>query len=168
MSRYNKMKKGRDKWKKAAVEAKTDVRYSKKENKRIKKERDQYKKAWRENKKELEELKRRNETLSVCDKTTVVFLALQLFGVARIGFRAISRVLAVMASQLGLANAPCPQTIINWVTRLAIVRMKDDTPRVDLRTGIPLFSGGFILLLDATIGLGQGIAVFESEDAGFG
>jgi len=156
MSRYNKMKKGRDKWKKAAVEARTDVRYWKKENKRIKKKRDQYKKAWRENKKELDELKRRNETLSVCDKTTVVFLTLQLFVVARIGFRAISRVLTVMAPQLGLAKAPCPQTIINWVNRLAIVRMKDDLPAVDPRTGIPLFSRGFILLLDATIGLGQG------------
>jgi hypothetical protein len=34
--------------------------------------------------------------------------------------------------------------------------MKDDLPAVDPRTGIPLFSRGFILLLDATIGLGQG------------
>ena len=132
------------------------MRYHKKEKNRIKKQRDEYRRAWRDTKKELDELKRRSTTLSVCDKTSLVFLTLQLFVVARIGFRAISRVLAVMASQLGLAKAPCPQTIINWVTQLAIVRMKDDTPRVDLRTGIPLFSGGFILLLDATIGLGQG------------
>ena len=156
MSTYKKMKKRRDNWKGTAVNRGKEVRYQKKEIKRIKKERDQYKKAWRETKKELEELKRRNKTLSVCDKTTVVFLSLQLFVVARIGFRAISRVLAVMAPQLGLAKAPCPQTIINWINRLAIVRMKDDLPAVDLRTAIPLFSRGFILLLDATIGLGQG------------
>ena len=156
MSTYNKMKKRRDKWKGKAVKREQELRYWKKENKRIKKQRDQYQQAWRDTAKALDELKRRNKTLSVCDKTTVVFLTLQLFGVARIGFRAISRVLAVMAPQLGLAKAPCPQTIINWVTRLAIVRMKDDTPRVDLRTGIPLFSGAVILLLDATIGLGKG------------
>jgi len=156
MSTYNKMKKRRDHWKGKAVERQRELRYRKKENKRIKKERDQYKRALRDTKMALQEQKRRNKTLSVCDKTTVVFLTLQLFVVARIGFRAISRVLAVMAPQLGLAKAPCPQTIINWVTRLAIVRMKDDTLRVDLSTGIALFSRGFILLLDATIGLGQG------------
>jgi len=154
MSTYNKMKKRRDHWKGKAVERQRELRYRKKENKRIKKERDQYKRALRDTKMALQEQKRRNKTLSVCDKTTVVFLTLQLFVVARIGFRAISRVLAVMAPQLGLAKAPCPQTIINWVTRLAIVRMKDDTLRVDLSTGIALFSRGFILLLDATIGLG--------------
>jgi hypothetical protein len=156
MSTCNKMKKRRDNWKGKAVKRQQELRYQKKENKRIKKERDQYQRAWHDTKKAREEQKQRNPTLSVCDKTTVVFLTLQLFVVARIGFRAISRVLAVMAPQLGLAQAPCPQTIINWVTRLAIVRMKDDTPHVDLRTGIPLFSEGFILLLDATIGLGQG------------
>ena len=156
MSTYNKMKKRRDNWKGKAVKRQRELHYQKKENKRIKKERDHYKQAWRDTKKALEELKRRSKTLSVCDKTSVVFLTLQLFVVARIGFRAISRVLAVMAPQLGLAKAPCPQTIINWVARLAIVRMQDDMPRVDLRTGIPLFSRGFILLLDATIGLGQG------------
>ena len=156
MSTYNKMKKRRDNWKEKAVKREQELRYEKKEKKRIKKERDQYKQAWRDTKKEREELKRRNKTLSVGDKTTVVLLTLQLFGVARIGFRAISRVLAVMAPQLGLAKAPCPQTIINWVTRLAIVRMQQDIPRVDLRTGSALFSQGCILLLDATIGLGKG------------
>jgi hypothetical protein len=156
MSTYNKMKKRRDHWKREAVEAKTDRRYLRKENKRIKKERDHYQQVWRDSEKELEELKRQNKTLSVCDKTSLVFLTLQLFVLARIGFRAISRVLAVMAPQLGLAKTPCAQTIINWVTRLAIVRMQDDLPAVDLRTGIPLFSHGFILLLDATIGLGKG------------
>ena len=156
MSTYNKMKKRRNHWKREAVEAKTDRRYLRKENKRIKKERDQYRQAWHETKKELEELKRRNKTLSVCDKTSLVFLTLQLFVLARIGFRAISRVLAVIAPPLGVAKAPCAQTIVNWVTRLAIVRMQDDLSAVDLRTGIHLFSHGFILLLDATIGLGQG------------
>lgn len=156
MSTYKKMRTRRDNWKRTAVEKGASLRYQTKENKRIKRERDQYKMALRDSEKELEELKRRNNTLSIRDKTSLVFLTLQLFVVARIGFRAISRVLASMARQLGLAKVPCTQTIINWVTRLAIVRMKDDMPPVDLRTGIPLFSRGFILLLDASIGLGTG------------
>jgi len=156
MSTYKKMRTRRDNWKRRAVEKGASLRYQIKENKRIKRERDQYKQAKRDSEKELEELKRRNNTLSIYDKTSLVFLTLQLFVVARIGFRAISRVLALMAPQLGLAKPPCTQTIINWVTRLAIVRMKDDMPPVDLRTGIPLFSQGFILLLDASIGLGKG------------
>jgi hypothetical protein len=41
MSTYNKMKKRRDHWKGKTVAAKTELRYHKKENKRIKKERDQ-------------------------------------------------------------------------------------------------------------------------------
>jgi hypothetical protein len=131
MSTYNKMKKRRDHWKKKTVATGADLRYHKKENKRIKKERDAYRRAWRDTKKELDELKQRNTALAACDKTTTVFLALQLFVVARIGFRAISRVLGVLASQLGLAQAPCPQTIINWVTRLAIARMKEDRFGVD-------------------------------------
>jgi hypothetical protein len=156
MSTYKKMRTRRDNWKRTAVEKGASLRYQIRENKRIKRERNQYKMALGDSKKELEELKRRNKTLSVCDKTSLVFLTLQLFVVARIGFRAISRVLALMAPRLGLAKAPCTQTIINWVSRLAIVRMKDDMPPVDVRTCIPLFSQGFILMLDASIGLGKG------------
>ena len=138
------------------MEKGASLRYQIRENKRIKRERNQYKMALRDSEKALEALTQRNKTLSVCDKTSLVFLTLQLFIVARIGFRAISRVLALMVPHLGLAKAPCTQTIINWVCRLAIVRMKEDRPLVDPHTGIPLFSQGFILMLDASIGLGQG------------
>ena len=120
----------------------------------MKRERDHYQEALRKTNKALDQLKRQNATLPVRDKTSLVFLALQLFVVARIGFRAVSRVLAVFAPQLGLAKTPCTQTIINWVTRLSIARMTGD--RSPGHTGAPPFSGGFILLLDACIGLGKG------------
>jgi hypothetical protein len=42
MSTYNKMKKRRDHWKKKTVATGADLRYHKKENKRIKKERDSF------------------------------------------------------------------------------------------------------------------------------
>ncbi len=154
MSTYAKMRKRRDRWKRKTTETKADLRYQKRENQRIKEARDHYKEAWRKAEGELNELKQRKNLLPVCDKTSLVFLALQLFVVARIGFRAISRVLSVFAPRLGLAKTPCPQTIINWVSRLSIARMKEDLSPV--RTGAPLFADGFILLLDASIGLGKG------------
>ena len=154
MSTYAKMRKRRDNWRRKTAEVKAELSYKTREYKRIKKERGQYKEALRKAEAKLNELKQRKHPLPVCDKTSLVFLALQLFILARIGFRAISRVLAVLAPQLGLAKTPCTQTIINWVTRLSIARMKDDMSPV--HAGTPLLSGGSILMLDASIGLGKG------------
>ena len=117
----------------------------KKDNKRIKNQLEYYKKAWRKAENEITKLKQ--PALLTHDKTTLIFLALQLFLVARISFRAVARVLSVLAPSLGLTKPPCAQTIINWVTRLTISRMKD-TPT--------LFPKGFILIVDASIGLGKG------------
>jgi hypothetical protein len=76
--------------------------------------------------------------------------------VARIGFRAVSRVLSLLAVALGLKKAPCPQTLINWVTRLSIVRL----PSARLLQGFPLrqapFSHGLIWMIDGSIALGAG------------
>ena len=75
---------------------------------------------------------------------------------ARIGFRAVSRVLSLLAVALGIQKAPCPQTVINWVTRLAIVRMQP----VYMLKGSGLrqapFSNGLIWMIDVTIALGAG------------
>ncbi len=61
-----------------------------------------------------------------------------------------------MALALGIKSAPCPQTIINWVIRLSIVRL--DSVRT-LR-GLPLsqapFTNGLIWMIDISIGLGTG------------
>ena len=89
-------------------------------------------------------------------KVDVVYLALQLFLVARIGFRAVSRVLSLLAVALGIKKAPCPQTIINWVMRLSIVRIES----ARLLQGLPLsqapFTNGLIWMIDISIGLGSG------------
>ncbi len=154
MSTYAKMRTKRDNWRRKTAETKAELRYQRKEKKRMQSERDYYRKALRKTKKELDELKRQKVSLPVRDKTSLVFLALQLFVVARIGFRAVARVLAVFAPRLGLVKTPCTQTIINWVTRLSIARMTGD--RLPGQSGAPLFSNGYILLLDACIGLGKG------------
>ena len=75
---------------------------------------------------------------------------------ARSGFRAVSRVLSLLAVALGIQKAPCPQTVINWVTRLAIVRMQP----VYMLKGSGLsqapFSNGLIWMIDVSIALGAG------------
>ena len=100
MSRYTKMVKKRDSWRTKTTLANTKLHYISREIQRVKRERDQYKKDLRETRKELEELKQQLATPPVCDKTSWVFLALQLFLVARISFRAVSRVLAACSSAL--------------------------------------------------------------------
>ena len=64
--------------------------------------------------------------------------------------------MTLLALALGIQKAPCPQTIINWVIRLTIVRL--DSART-LRC-LPLdrapFSNGLIWMIDLSIGLGSG------------
>ncbi len=95
----------------------------------------------------------------------VVCLALPLFVVARLGFRAVSRVLRLRAWALGIKQAPCPQTSIPWVMRRAMVRLAS----ARLRKGWPLrqapLTNGLIWMLDSSIGLGTGqmLAVLAIE-----
>ena len=75
---------------------------------------------------------------------------------ARLGFRAVSRVLSLLAWALGSKTAPCPPTVINGVPRLAMVR----TQSARLLEGLPLrqapFRNGLIWLIDSRMGLGPG------------
>ena len=85
-----------------------------------------------------------------------MWLSLSLFVGARISFRAVSRVLHVLADGLGIGKAPCPQTVINWVMRLSMVRLQS----VQLLQGaarhlIP-FTNGWIWMIDTSITLGTG------------
>ena len=106
MSRY---KKSRDQWKVKAVSRADSNRYMKKELARVKKQRDKLKQENRQLQAQLDSV---NEPAMI-GKCDLVWLALQLFCLARIGFRAVSRVLTVLAPQLGIAKTPCPQTIIS-------------------------------------------------------
>jgi len=132
------------------------LRQERKERKRIKEQRDQLKKELKEARSRLSEMETRVATPAISHKVDLVWLALQLFLVAHIGFRAVSRVLAVLSEPLGIEKAPCPQTIINWVTKLSLVRIQS----------APQFSGphlekapstnGLILMIDISIALGTG------------
>jgi len=92
----------------------------------------------------------------VSHKVDLVWLALRLFLAVRISFRAVSRVLDLLAEAGALTHAPCPQTVINWVLRLTIVRSE----AAGALRGLPLraapFRNGLIWLMDLSIGLGTG------------
>ena len=72
------------------------------------------------------------------------------------GVRAVSRVLSLLAVARGIQKAPCPHTVLHWVTRLAIVRMQP----VSMRKGSGLsqapFSNGLSWMIAVSIALGAG------------
>jgi hypothetical protein len=156
MSQFSKMHHSRDQWKHKAPQRGERERYQRKQNARLRAERDRATQALKETQARLRQLEAQRRGLATVPKVDVVYVALQLLFVARIGFRAVSRVLTLLAVALGIKTAPCPQTIINWVIRLSIVRI--DSART-LR-GFPLsqapFSNGLIWMLDLSIGLGTG------------
>lgn len=158
MSRHSQLKRSREQWKEKAKGRGEEVRYVRKELGRVKTERDRFKQEAKEARAQLKQRGPQAGLAGVRSKVDVVFMALQLFLVARIGFRAVSRVLEVLSAQLGLHKAPCPQTIINWVTRLSMSRMEQAEPGVNAegRCEGDRFSNGCLWLLDISIALGAG------------
>ena len=156
MSQFSKMKHSRDQWKHKAKHRGERERYQRKQNTRIKAERDRVTRALQETQARLRQLEAQLHALTILPKVDVVYLALQLFLVARIGFRAVSRVLSLLAGALSLKKAPCPQTVSNWLIRLSIVRIE----AARSLKGSPLsqapFSNGLIWMIDLSIGLGTG------------
>src|SRR3989454_746490 len=156
MSNPSKAKQSENKWKQKAKQRGDRDGSQRKQMPRIPAERDRATQALKETQARLRQLEAHVQGLVALPKVDLILLALQLFLVARIGFRAVSRVLSLLAWALGIKKAPCPQTLINWVIRLAIVRI--DSARM-LR-GLPLlqapFSNGLIWMIDISIGLGTG------------
>lgn len=156
MSQLSKMRHSREQWSEKAKQRGKGERYERREKARIKAQRDQLNQALKASEARVRELEAQLGGLATRPKVDVIHFALQLFLQARISFRAVSRVLALLAPALGIKQAPCPQTIINWVIRLTIVRL--DAART-LR-GLPLdqapFSNGLIWMIDISIGLGSG------------
>jgi hypothetical protein len=156
MSQLSKMKHSREQWKEKAKQHGKSERYERREKVRIKAARDQLTRTLKASQTRVRELEAQLDDLATRPKGDVVHFALQLFLEARLSFRAVSRVLALLAEALGIAKAPCAQTIINWVLRLTIVRI--DAARTV--RGLPLdaapFTNGLIWMIDIRIGLGAG------------
>src|SRR3989449_3510915 len=165
MSQLSKIKPSRNQWKHKATQRGDRDRYQRKHIARITAERDRATQALKEAQARLRQLESPRQELVALPKVDLVWLALQLFLGARIGFRAVSRVLSLLAWALGIKNAPCPQTVINWVIRLTLVRIE----AARRLKGWPLsqtpFTNGLIWMIDISIGLGSGkmLAVLALE-----
>jgi hypothetical protein len=156
MSQLSKVNHSRHQWKGKAKQRGDDNRYLRKPLARVKAERDQAKRALQETPVRLRQLESQGQAVAVQPKVDGVWIALRLFLEVRISFRAVCRVMTLLANHLGLPRVPCPQTVINWVIRLSIVRIESAR---ELR-GLPLsrapFSNGLIWIIDLSIGLGSG------------
>ncbi len=156
MSQFSKINHSRKQWKGKAKQRGDDNRSLRKQLARIKAERDEAKRALKEAQVRLRQLESQVQAQAVRPKVDGVWIALRLFLEVRISFRAVSRVMTLLAGDLGIQRAPCPQTVINWVMRLSIVRIESARER----RGWPLlqapFSNGLIWMIDLSIGLGSG------------
>jgi len=165
MRQLSKVKHRRNQWKHKATQRGDRDRDQRKQLARITAERDRATAALKEAQAHLRQCENHNQALVARPQVELVFVALQLFLVARIGCRAVSRVLSLLAWALGIKKAPCPQTIINWVMRLAIIRI--DSAR--LLRGVPLslapLRNGLIWMIDSSMGVGTGkiLAVLACE-----
>lgn len=157
-----KIKKSRAAWKGKAVERTHTVKYQKAELKRIKNERDKYKYELRETKNKLEK-ERKKSTCPVKNKEDLIFIALRLFLVGHVGFRAISRMFNILQSYFGITKPPCPQTIINWITRYSLAKIRDYNGLPSISFGRDRFVNGAVWMIDTSIALGAGkiLAVLE-------
>lgn len=163
MSQLSKVTYRRHQWKHKAKQRADRERYQRQQTARISAERDRTTQALQAAQARLQQLEAHLRQLEAPlqrqvsrPKVEVVLGSLHLFVVARIGLRAVSRVLSLLAWALGIKKAPCPHTVINWVTRLAMVR----TQSARRLEGLPLrqapLSNGLIWLIDSSIGLGTG------------
>jgi hypothetical protein len=154
MSEQWKLKQSRKKWKQKAIERGEKGRAQRKEIQRIRAERNYFKQATQAAKADLEQQRRQIVPYGQ-QKVEQVYLVLSLFVCARLGFRAISRVLKVVGSHLGLAKTPCAQTASNWVTRFSIVKMQTVSRSMSDAYRDRL-THGYVWLIDLSIGLGSG------------
>jgi len=156
MSQQSKLRQSRNQWKRKAKERAEQNRYLRKELERIRKERDHSRQALKATQDRLRQKEAQAQGLVVHHKVDLVWLALQLFVGARISFRAVSRVLRLLAEVLGIKKAPCPQTLVNWVTSLSIVRIQSARLPQGVSLSLAPFTNGFIWMIDISIGLGTG------------
>src|SRR3989454_6456348 len=156
MSQLSKMRQSRNQWRAKAQTRGQGQRDQRKAHARLRLRYHQVTETLKATQARVRQLEAQLQALATRPKVEVVHLALQLFLEARISFRAVSRVLALLAAALGIRKAPCAQTIIHGVIRLTIVRI--DAARTV--RGLPLdpapFTNGLIWMIDISIGLGSG------------
>jgi len=102
MSQLSKVRQSRTPWKHKATQRANQNRYQRKQLAQVKHERDRTATALKAAQARLRQFESQSQGLVARPKVDVVFLALQLFLVVRIGFRPVSRVLKLLAWALGI------------------------------------------------------------------
>ena len=156
MSPWSKVSHSRNQWQHKARQRANHDRYQRKQLARVTHVRDRATQALHEAQARLRQLEAQSHGRAVQNKGDLVFFALALFLVARSGFRAVARVLSLLALALGRHKAPCPQTLINWVTRRSIVRIQSARRLQGLPLSVAPFSNGLMWMIDGSIALGTG------------
>lgn len=105
MSQLSKVNHSRNQWKDKAKQRGDANRYLRKQLARLKAERDQAKQALKETQARLRQLESQAQAVALRPKVDVVWLALRLFLEVRISFRAVCRVLSLLAADLGIHKA---------------------------------------------------------------
>lgn len=153
MSKLSRKVQSCDSWKQKAIIRANENRNLRKEVARLKADRNDYKQKLKNTEIAVHKLEQATKIPMIQNKIDLMYIALQLFLHGRTSFRAVSRVLEILSKHLGLSQTPCPQTIINWVIRLSIARMKYCHELVAPKVIDDLFSNGFIWMMDMSIGL---------------
>lgn len=156
MSPLSKVRHSRNQWKSKASQRATGNRYLRRELVRAKRERDEHKRARQAAEARLHDYENREAAVAVRTKVDVIEISLKLFLEARLSFRAVSRALGCLTLVLGLKRAPCPQSVINWVMRLSLVRLQSATAFGQSPLRADPFTNGSIWLIDISITLGAG------------
>jgi len=146
----------RQRWKQKATSRAEDNRYLRKELERLKRERDAYNKRAKHAEAQLGAHRPASPVPAIASTVAFVHITLELFVRARISFRAVRRVLGGLAAPLGLAKAPCPHTVIPWVTRLSITRRQQAGALTQNPLSADPFAHGFIWIIASSIALGCG------------
>ncbi len=159
MSQLSKITHSRNQWQAKAKQRSDHHRDLRKQLARVKAERDQAKQDLKATHSRLRQLASQPQAVAVRPQVDVVWLCLQLFLAVRISFRAVCRVLTLLGPERGMPKAPCPHTVINWVSRRSIGRLA----AARALRGVPLrpapFSHGLMWMSDRSIGLGSGTIV---------
>lgn len=156
MSPLSKVRHSRNQWKSKASQRATGNRYLRRELVRAKRERDEHKRARQAAEARWHDYENREAAVAVRTKVDVIEISLKLFLEARLSFRAVSRALGCLTLVLGLKRAPCPQSVINWVMRLSLVRLQSATAFGQSPLRADPFANGSIWLIDISITLGAG------------
>jgi outer membrane protein TolC len=115
MRPLSKGKHSRNQWKHTAKERGDQERSLRTQLARVKAERAQAKQALKAAQARLRQIASQAQAVGGLPTVEVVWISLPLFLEAPSSFRAVSRVLTLLTHALGIQQAPCPQTVINWV-----------------------------------------------------